>query len=233
MQTTLHRRVTFCQSLFSQLLFAPCRARNHWPLPMACPKITAMKIALLSFAFALGLAGLPAGSQSSPSSALPDKPGVYAFDAKVQPTPIRLHASEVRFNRHTGNNIARNSFYMNSKTTLDLAGKSAETSLSAGKISFLVPADPESPELALSRLTLVRLQSEEDRRILAALKANAFGGSPGRKLDSIAVTKETLSGGNWVRVTPTTDLASGEYAIAYFPQDPRMFPDSAFDFKVE
>jgi hypothetical protein len=139
----------------------------------------------------------------------------------------------VRLNRHTGNNIARNSFYMNSKTTLDLAGKAGEVSLASGKISFLVPADPETPELSLSRLTLVRLQPDADRRILAALKTNAWGGAPGRKIDSIAVAKETLHGGDWVRVTPVADLAPGEYAIAYFPQDPRMFPDSAFDFHVD
>ncbi|HEX6772998.1 MAG TPA: hypothetical protein VF126_13275 [Acidobacteriaceae bacterium] len=193
-----------------------------------------MKIALLSIAFVLGLAGISAKSQSPASSDLPEKPGVYAVDSGSQSSgPMRLHASEVRYNRYTGNNIARNSFYMNSKSTLDLAGNSAELSLKSGKVSFLVPADPESPELALSRLTLVRLQPEQDRRILAALKTNAFGGSPGRKVDVIPIAKETLHGGDWVRVTPTADLLPGEYAIAYFPQDPRMFPDSAFDFRLQ
>jgi hypothetical protein len=192
-----------------------------------------MKIAFVSLIFALGITGLWA-QPASDSSTLPAKPGIYAIDGSAQPpTQIRLRASEVRFNRHTGNNIARNSFYMNSKTTLDVAGKNAEISMAPGKAAFLVPADPESPELSLSRLTLVRLQTEGDRRILAALKANAFGGSPGRKIDAIAIAKETLQGGEWVRITPTAELVPGEYAIAYFPQDPRMFPDSVFDFRID
>ncbi|HEY3989546.1 MAG TPA: hypothetical protein VGM02_09635 [Acidobacteriaceae bacterium] len=192
-----------------------------------------MKFVCVSLVFALGATGLWAQPQPDPST-LPAKPGIYAIDSSIQPpTQIRLRASEVRFNRHTGNNIARNSFYMNSKTTLDIAGKSAEVSMAPGKASFLVPSDPESPALALSRLTLVRLQTDADRRILAALKTNAFGGSPGRKIDAITVAKETLPGGDWVRITPTVELTPGEYAIAYFPEDPRMFPDSIFDFRID
>ena len=192
-----------------------------------------MKFAYLSLVFALGATGLWAQSQPDPST-LPAKPGIYAIDGSIHPpAQIRLRASEVRFNRHTGNNIARNSFYMNSKTTLDVAGKSAETSLAVGKATFLVPADPESPALALSRLTLVRMQPDVDRRILAALKTNAFGGSPGRKVDAITVAKETLPGGNWVQITPAAELTPGEYAIAYFPEDPRLFPDSVFDFRID
>jgi hypothetical protein len=192
-----------------------------------------MRIAFALLAFALGTAGSWGQTPSNESFAVPVKPGIYAIDPNVPlANETRLRACEVRFNRHTGNNIARNSFYLNSKSTLDLAGKTSETSLPPGKAAFLVPADAESPELSLSRLTLVRLTSDSDRRILAALKTNAFGGAPGRKIDSIPVAKETLPGGDWVRVTPTIDLSPGEYAIAYFPQDPRMFPDSVYDFHV-
>src|ERR1700753_3697285 len=98
-----------------------------------------MKIVSVWVAFALAVVGLSGQSQSPDAPALPAKSGVYAVDSSAAaPDPIRLHASEVRFNRHTGNNIARNSFYMNSKTTLDLAGKAGEVSLASGKISFLV-----------------------------------------------------------------------------------------------
>jgi hypothetical protein len=192
-----------------------------------------MKIALAALVLVLGASAVWAQSQPPAEMTLPAKPGIYAIDPTTQPpSPMRLRASEVRFNRHTGNNFARNSFYMNSKTTLDLEGKTAEISLPAGRTTFLVPADPESPELSLSRLTLVRLEPQADKRILAAMKANFLGGAPGRKVDAVAVAKETLKDGNWVRVTPTADLAPGEYAIAYFPADPRMFPDSVFDFRI-
>jgi hypothetical protein len=190
-----------------------------------------MKTVLAAVALAFGFSSLWAQAPAA-TDPLPAKAGIYAMDPVAHTPPLRLRATEVRFNRHTGNNIARNSFYINSKTTLDLEGKTSETTLPDGKATFLVPADAASPELSLTRLTLVRLQSESDRRILAALKANAFGGSPARRLDVIAIGKQTIGDGDWVRVTPTADLTPGEYAIAYFPSDPRMFPDAVYDFHI-
>lgn len=188
-------------------------------------------LALLAFVLSTSLAQSPA--LGSDAASLPTKAGIYAAAAgSQQGMCVRLKASEVIYNRHTGNNFVRNSFYVNSRVTLDIKGPVAAAGFPAGTTSFLVPADPESPSLSLSRLMLVRLQSEGDGRILAAMSANFLGGAPGRKLDAVALDTERLPGGDWVRVTARQNLRPGEYAIAYFPSDLRQFPDAVFDFRV-
>jgi len=223
------------QQLLQTVTAKAHEGENVWPIflcPTYNPRMKIAPVLVIAFALAAPL-GQPVATSEEPSPALPTRSGIYVAGRDSQEgTYVRLKPSEVIYNRHTGNNFVRNSFYVNSRVTLDLKGPAAATGIPLGKASFLVPADPESPSLSLSRLALVRLQPEGDRRILAAMSANFLGGAPGRKMDSVAVNTEQLPGGDWVRVTPRASLKPGEYAIAYFPSDLRQFPDAVFDFRM-
>ncbi len=107
-----------------------------------------------------------------------------------------------------------------------------KTDLDSPDISFFVRLNADEPSLAVSRLTLVRLEVVGEARVAAALDANVFGGGAKRKIEAVEVGKEELPGGEWVEVTPSQKLAIGNYAIIFFPKDPKLFPASAYDFRV-
>jgi len=63
--------------------------------------------------------------------------------------------------------------------------------------------------------------------------ANVFGGSRKRVIEEVAIRKEDLGTGTWLKITPQKSLEAGEYAIAYMPKDKLLSPDTFYDFTIE
>jgi hypothetical protein len=70
---------------------------------------------------------------------------------------------------------------------------------------------PQEPQQPWDRFRIVRMQSKENKRIVGDIKIAIYGKvSQEQKL--VPTTAERLTGG-WVKVTPTTALTAGEYAV--------------------
>jgi len=200
-----------------------------------------MKVKILAIAFALTLSSYFAWSQitseksveAAPGIPLPSRGGIYVLESGKDKQLVRLVPSEVLLNRHTGSNIAKSVFYVGSRMTLDLTGTTPKTIIHSGDISFFYRLNPDQPNLDLSRLALVKLEIVGEVRVLSALDANAFGGGAKRKYKQVDVNKQELPGEEWVKVTPIQKLEPGDYAISLFPKDPKLFPDTAFDFRID
>src|SRR5438132_981522 len=74
------------------------------------------------------------------------------------------------------------------------------------------PQQPEQPiQLPVDRFKIVRMQAKQDKRIVGDIKIAVYGKvSQEQKL--VPTTSQPISGG-WVKVTPTSALTPGEYAL--------------------
>jgi len=168
----------------------------------------------------------------APGLKLPAHGMVFALDTAAKPHLVKLDASELLLNRHTASNFAKSQFYVGSRQTLEISGTAPKAEIESPGVSFFVRLNADEPSLAISRLTLVRLEVVGQTRVAAALDANVFGGGAKRKIQAVEVGKEELPDGEWVKVTPSQNLALGHYAIIFFPKDPKLFPSTAYDFRV-
>jgi hypothetical protein len=73
------------------------------------------------------------------------------------------------------------------------------------------PAQPIQPEQPWDRFHIVRTEIKGGKRIVANIKVSPLGkANPQQNL--VPTTSQRLTG-NWVKVTPTEPLSSGEYAV--------------------
>jgi hypothetical protein len=69
----------------------------------------------------------------------------------------------------------------------------------------------EEPELPWDRFKIVRMQAKNGKRVVGDIRVAVYGKvSQEQKL--VPTNAEQLTGG-WVKVTPTSELAPGEYAV--------------------
>jgi hypothetical protein len=73
------------------------------------------------------------------------------------------------------------------------------------------PQQPEGPLVPFNRFRIVRAKVKSGKRVVSNLKRNAAG-KISQDQDFINTTIDRVSGG-WLKLTPTHDLASGEYAL--------------------
>lgn len=187
----------------------------------------------LSFGIAWGQSTPERTVEAAPGVPLPSRGGLYALEFGENKQLIKLAPSEVLLNRHTGKNMTKGLFYVGSRMTLEIAGTTTKNTIHSDEISFFYHLNSDQPSLDLSRLVLLKLEPSGEVRVLAALDANVFGGGAKRKIQQIEAKKEELPGEEWLKITPAAKLAPGDYAFTLLPKDPKLFPDSAFDFRVD
>jgi hypothetical protein len=90
------------------------------------------------------------------------------------------------------------------------SAKPSQPSLDAPRAE---PQHPEQPEQAANpdRFRIVRLKAKSGKRIVGDLK-RAPNGKVSQDQNSVKITSDRLAG-SWLKLTPTEDLAPGEYAI--------------------
>ncbi len=157
----------------------------------------------------------------------------FAVDLKANvPSLLQLHPTEVVSNSHAAGNFARSAVYAGPHASVEIKGLNSAVSLASSNASFLVRINSDDPELLRQRVHLIRLDQTKDRRVVSTYSQNIFGGQRTKKYNDIAVTKTDAEPDIWLKVTPLSPLAPGEYGIIFMPKDSNLFPDFVYDFNI-
>ena len=162
---------------------------------------------------------------------------VDTFEEKKELVPV--HPSAVQLNQHKGANatggLLAGPFYK-AKMTTELAGASARTAIHSGSPVFFVPipdeADPDSAGQPMMGWAVMHVVVVQDHRMLSTIKFTQLTGNAKRSDGQVEVTTEKLPHG-WLKITPITPLAPGEYALLPVPAQANAFSTSVYDFKVD
>jgi len=166
----------------------------------------------------------------APGLRLPDEGGVVLLDNyQNKPELVELQQSGGEVNKNMKGNILRAAInpIASAKQTIELPGLHAKIQAHATLPAIYVnveqqdqgadastqgPQKAEQPEHPWDRFRIVRLDSKQGKRIVGDIKIAVYGKvSQNQKL--MPSTAEKLTGG-WVKMTPTSALAPGEYAVA-------------------
>jgi hypothetical protein len=165
--------------------------------------------------------------QVAPGLRLPELGGVILLDTfQGQPQLVDLDQSGGEIKRNMKGNIFRAAInpVASAKQTVELPGLHAKVQSHASLPAIYVniqPPDagaattqPQEPELAWDRFKIVRgqVQAKDGKRVIGAIKIAVYG-KVSQEQNLVPTTAEKLTGG-WVKVTPQSPLAPGEYAVA-------------------
>jgi len=170
--------------------------------------------------------------QVAPGLRLPDESGVFLLDNfQSQPQLNELQQNGGELNKNMKGNILRAAInpIASAKQTIELKGEHAKVQSHVTIPALYVnttqekdtgdasrqPQQPQQPEqpiqLPVDRFKIVRMQAKQDKRIVGDIKIAVYGKvSQEQKL--VPTTSQPISGG-WVKVTPTSALTPGEYAL--------------------
>jgi len=169
--------------------------------------------------------------QVAPGLRLPEDGGTMLLDTyRGQPDLIELQQSTGDINHNTKGNILRAAInpIASAKQTIEVPGQHAKVQAHLGMPSIYVnvnqdPGDDnsadkpqhamkgEEPELPWDRFKIVRMQAKNGKRVVGDIKVAVYG-KVSQEQNLVPTNAEQLTGG-WVKVTPTSELAPGEYAV--------------------
>lgn len=144
---------------------------------------------------------------------------------------VNLHATEISLNHHAGSNYARAQVLGNQHRTVDLEGSTASVMIESRQPAFYFRLPLENPDIARSQITLIRLKSSKERRVVLDFSNNVFGGGQKRNVDIISVSKTDIEDG-FLKITPVAELSAGEYGLMFLPKDPSLFDELIYDFSI-
>jgi hypothetical protein len=167
--------------------------------------------------------------QVAPRLRIPTDGDIFLLDNfESQPQLVELQPSTGEINRDTKHNILRGAInpVSGSKQMIELRGSHAKIQAHVSLPTIYVnveqdqsstvmseqPRQSDKPsEEAWDRFRIVRADSKQDKRIIGDIKVAVYGKvSQEQKL--VPTTAQKLSGG-WVKVTPKSDVAPGEYVV--------------------
>ncbi len=148
---------------------------------------------------------------------LPGSGGVFLLDqrqGKPELAEILQNGSEVK--KGSGKNAIRAAInpMAGSQQTLQIQGLHAQIQSHVARPTIYVDID-EGPlnDVPLGdRFRIVRAELKNGMRVLGSLKISASGKMSERSV-VVPAKVESLGIGEWIKVTPAGDLASGEYAV--------------------
>jgi hypothetical protein len=174
--------------------------------------------------------------QVAPGLHLPDDGGILLLDTyETQPQLILLQQNGGEVNQNKKTNIMRSAInpIASSKQTIELDGLHATVQAHATLPAIYVsleqeqvlspsaqqaapqqsqqPQQPQQPELAWDRFHIVRAQTKKGKRIIGDVKVSVLGKASQEQV-LVTTTSQRLAGG-WVKITPTSPLQPGEYAL--------------------
>jgi hypothetical protein len=164
----------------------------------------------------------------APGLRLPDDGGIVLLDTfQSQPQLVELQQSGGEVNKNVKGNILRATInpIASKKQTIELAGLHAKVQAHATVPAIYInvgqqddldkalqEAQKSKPEsLPWDRFRIVQLQAKQGKRVVADLKIAIYG-KVSQEQKFVPSTAVQLTGG-WVKVTPSADLAPGEYAL--------------------
>jgi hypothetical protein len=164
----------------------------------------------------------------APGLRLPDDGGVVLLDTfQSQPQLVELQQNSGELNKNVKGNILRATInpIASARQTIELPGLHAKVQAHAtvpaiyvnvgqqdqlDKALQIAEKSPEQ-ELPWDRFRIVRLQAKQDKRIVGDIKIAVYG-KVSQEQKFVPATAAKLTGG-WVKVTPSSDLVPGEYAV--------------------
>lgn len=160
--------------------------------------------------------------QVAPGLRLPEDGSVMLLDTfQNHPQLVELEQSGGQLNRNRKENVLRAVVNpaAGSKQSIELEGAHAKVQAHAGLPSLYINLPPEDSSVGSQtrsqpsdRFLIVRMMSKNGKRILGDIKISVLG-KVSHEESLVPTTSEELTGG-WVKITPTTALPSGEYAVA-------------------
>jgi len=164
----------------------------------------------------------------APGLRLPDDGGVILLDTfQSQPQLVELQQSSGELNKNMKGNILRATInpVARAKQIIELPGLHAKIQSHASLPAIYVNVEQQDQldkatqiaekskeqQLSWERFRILRLQSKQDKRIVGNIKI-AITGKVSQEQDLVPTTAMKLTGG-WVKVTPSSDLNPGEYAV--------------------
>jgi hypothetical protein len=194
------------------------------------------------FAFAFCLVCLPvtlAGQEkpeAAPGLRVPGTSMPYALDSfDGKPELIPIQHSNVSVNNHTGANVAgelAGSFFYKPKATTELRGEEAAVTLHSRRpiLYFHIDGDDDHNE-NLAGWAIVRAKPDRDRRIVAQIRFTQLTGH-GKHNDDIIDTKEAHLPDGWTTITPSEDLANGQYVLTPIYKG-NLFASTVYAFGID
>ena len=167
-----------------------------------------------------------------PGLSLPDIGDVFVLDIfHTEPCLVELQQSNAELNDDTKHNVLRAAInpLAGSKQDLALPGLHSKIQAHVALPSIYVKFEEEandhdsprsgessspakkSDEEAPDRFHIVRLVPKQDHRIIGTVKVT-ISGKVSQQQDFIPVKVQQLTGG-WAKITPSSDLTYGEYAL--------------------
>lgn len=161
--------------------------------------------------------------QVAPGLRVPADGGVLLLDTfQSQPQLVELQQSGGELADPTKRNVFRAAVspVAGSKQAIELKGLHAKIQAHTALPAIYINPDQDqdqnssgaaAPELDWDRFRVVHLLTKQDKRIIGDVKVTASG-KVSQEQSLVPTTAEKLTGG-WVKVTPKSDLAPGEYAV--------------------
>ena len=177
---------------------------------------------------------------------LPSHGHVWAredFEGRAQLVQLKFVTTEV--NSHTASNFLKTQaapFVYKPKRSIEIAGARANVRLHDPSASIYIRGyaisasddAADAPETSTHMdLTLVKIESKKDRRIVSTIAFTQITGKAARSNQIIAATIEQLGNSEWQKVTPNEPLPPGEYALMCLPRGQNLFSGRVFDFAID
>jgi len=161
----------------------------------------------------------------APGLQLPDSGGVVLLDTfQNQPQLDELQQSGGELKKNMKGNILRAAInpIASAKQTIEIPGAHARVQAHVSLPAIYVNVDQQDqtgdnqrqqqqPELPWDRFKIVRMQEKQGKRIAGDIKIAVYG-KVSQEQKFVPTTAEKITGG-WVKVTPSSPLTPGEYAI--------------------
>jgi hypothetical protein len=164
----------------------------------------------------------------APGLRLPDDGGIILLDTfETQPQLVELQQSSGELNKNMKGNILRATInpIAGSKQIIELPGPHAKIQAHVTVPAIYVNLEQQDQlaratqiaektkeeQLPWDRFHIVHLQINKEKRIVGDIKIAAYG-KVSQEQKFVPTTASKISGG-WVKVTPSSDLEPGEYAL--------------------
>jgi len=170
----------------------------------------------------------------APGLKLPGTGGVFLFEAyngKQEAAEILQNGSEV--NQSKKKNVLRAAINpaAGAKQSFELKGAHAKIQAHSGRPVLYVDIDEGATDIPPGdRFRIVHAQPKNDVRVVGNLKVSLTG-KVTQESTIVSTTVQKVGKGQWLKVTPATDLALGEYALVEMlgPQEMNLY---VWDFGV-
>ena len=164
----------------------------------------------------------------APGLRLPDDGSLILLDTfQTQPQLVELQQTSGEINKNVKGNLLHSAInpVAKSKQIIELPGLHAQIQAHAAVPSIYVNVEQQDQvdkatqiaekapprELPWDRFRIVRLDINKDRRVVGDIKIGLTG-KTSQEQRLVPTTAAKLTGG-WVKVTPSSDLETGEYAV--------------------